>query len=130
MSIRSATDLDAHIGRRIRTQRLVLKISQEELGKILGVSFQQIQKYEKGVNGLSAKRMQDVCQALNIPLAFLFDGGPGEKSAGFAKAAQASFVDDFLASSEGVALMRAFTKIRSDKVRRNFVGLAETIAND
>lgn len=130
MSIRSATDLDAHIGRRIRTQRLVLKISQEELGKTLGVSFQQIQKYEKGVNGLSAKRMQDVCQALNIPLSFLFDGGPGEKSSGFTRVAQASFVDDFLASSEGVALMRAFTKIRSDKVRRNFVGLAETIAND
>jgi len=75
---RSVSAVDKHIGVRMREQRLVLEMSQAELGMQLGISFQQIQKYESGKNRVSAGRLLDICKALNVPLSSMFEGHPRE----------------------------------------------------
>jgi transcriptional regulator with XRE-family HTH domain len=76
ISPRSASAIDRYIGARMREQRLVLKMSQEQLGRELGVSFQQIQKYESGVNRVSAARLYSICKALNVSLSSMFERDP------------------------------------------------------
>ena len=121
---------DKHVGSRVRMRRMMLGMSQEKLGDSLGLTFQQIQKYEKGTNRVGASRIQQISEILQVPVSFLFEGGPtGTASAeGFGEGGSPSYISDFLATSEGLALTRAFTRIADAKLRRSIVDLVEQIA--
>ncbi|HBF30491.1 helix-turn-helix transcriptional regulator [Rhizobium sp.] len=124
--------IDIHVGSRIRLRRTMLGMSQEKLGEALGITFQQIQKYEKGTNRVGASRLQNISTILNVPVSFFFEDAPGEQaavgSAGFSEAASSNYVVDFLSSSEGLQLNRAFVKINDPKVRRKVVDLVKALS--
>ncbi len=125
--------IDVHVGSRIRLRRTMLGMSQEKLGESLGITFQQIQKYEKGTNRVGASRLQNISSILNVPVSFFFEDAPGEPSmsqTGFSEPSGSSYVVDFLSSSEGLQLNRAFVKISDPKVRKKIVDLVKTLADD
>jgi transcriptional regulator with XRE-family HTH domain len=124
--------VDKHVGSRVRMRRLMLSLSQEKLGDALGLTFQQVQKYEKGTNRIGASRLQQMSGILQVPVAFFFEGAPrlGSDTKSFTGAPSPTFVSEFLATSEGLALMKAFTDIRNAKLRRSIVHLVEQIAAD
>lgn len=123
--------IDVHVGSRIRLRRNMLGLSQEKLGESLGITFQQIQKYEKGTNRVGASRLQAISAILNVPVSFFFEDAPGSSNqAGFAEDNEATYVVDFLNSNEGVQLTRAFTKISDPKVRRKIIDLVKSLAAD
>jgi len=108
----------------------MLGMSQEKLGESLGITFQQIQKYEKGTNRIGASRLQQISNILQVPVAFFFEGAPTLQpyGDGFKEAPSPAFVSDFLATSEGLALTKAFMRIKETKLRRRIVDLVEEIA--
>jgi transcriptional regulator with XRE-family HTH domain len=124
--------IDRHVGSRVRMQRMLAGISQEKLGEALGLTFQQVQKYEKGTNRISASRLQQIAKMLGVPVAFFFEGAPaGETTGGgFADAASTAYVADFLATSEGVQLSKAFVRIKNPRVRRRVIDLVEALADE
>lgn len=123
--------IDVHVGGRIRLRRNMLGLSQEKLGESLGITFQQIQKYEKGTNRVGASRLQAISNALTVPVSYFFeDAPPVEGQAGFAEDNEAGYVVDFLNSNEGVQLTRAFTKISDPKVRRKIVDLVKSLSDE
>jgi transcriptional regulator with XRE-family HTH domain len=124
--------IDRHVGARVRMRRMLAGVSQEKLGEALGLTFQQIQKYEKGSNRISASRLQQIAKMLDVPVSFFFDGAPtGDMpSGGFSDAASTAYVSDFLATSEGVQLTKAFVRIKSVRVRRRIVDLVEAMADE
>ena len=105
-------------------------MSQEKLGEALDLTFQQIQKYEKGTNRIGASRLQQISDILQVPVSFLFEGGPtgSAHGDGATDAPSPAYVSDFLATSEGLALTRAFTRISDPKLRRTIVDLVEQMA--
>jgi transcriptional regulator with XRE-family HTH domain len=124
--------IDRHVGARVRMRRLLVSMSQEKLGEALGITFQQIQKYEKGANRIGASRLQQIAKILGVPVEFFFEGAPagdGAPAAGFSDLPQPSFMSEFMATSEGVQLTRAFVRISDPQVRRRLVELVETIAD-
>ncbi|MEO5324876.1 helix-turn-helix domain-containing protein [Mesorhizobium sp. CC13] len=124
---------DVHVGGRIRLRRNMLGMSQEKLGESLGITFQQIQKYEKGTNRVGASRLQAIASILGVPVAFFFEDAPGQEGTehrGLAEDASTSFVVDFLSSAEGLQLNRAFARISNPKVRRKVIELAKVLADD
>ncbi len=124
--------IDIHVGSRVRLRRMMLGMSQEKLGEQLGITFQQIQKYEKGANRIGASRLQNISGVLNVPVSFFFDGAPGAVSnvGGFAEASEGSYLVDFLSTSEGLQLNRAFARVSDPKVRRRLIDLVRTIAGE
>lgn len=128
MSVKAPNPVDKYVGSRIRMRRIMLGMSQEKLGESLGLTFQQIQKYEKGTNRVGASRLQQISEILQVPVSFLFEGGPGGAHNGLSEAPSPAYVSDFLATSEGLALTRAFTRISDSKLRRSIVDLVEQIA--
>jgi len=124
--------IDRHVGSRVRMQRMLAGISQEKLGEALGLTFQQVQKYEKGTNRISASRLQQIAKMLGVPVAFFFEGAPtGDVAAGgFADAAATTYVADFLSTSEGVQLSKAFVRIKNPRVRRRVIDLVEALAEE
>jgi transcriptional regulator with XRE-family HTH domain len=130
MSTKAPNPVDKYVGSRVRMRRIMLGMSQEKLGDALGLTFQQIQKYEKGTNRVGASRIQQISEILQIPVSFLFEGGPsGTTSAeSFREGTSPAYVSDFLATSEGLALTRAFTRITDGKLRRSIVEMVEQIA--
>ncbi len=124
--------IDIHVGSRVRLRRMMLGMSQEKLGEQLGITFQQIQKYEKGANRIGASRLQNISGVLGVPVSFFFDGAPGGPAgaSGFSEAADGSFVVDFLSTAEGLQLNRAFARIADQKVRRRVIDLVRAIAGD
>lgn len=132
MTKRSLNPIDRHVGSRVRMRRIMLGMSQEKLGDSLGLTFQQVQKYEKGTNRIGASRLQQISNSLGVPIAFFFEGAPAAENAaapaGFGDSAEASYVSDFLASSEGIQLNRAFSKISDAKVRRRIVDLVTALS--
>ena len=128
---KAPSPVDRHVGSRVRMRRITVGMSQEKLGEALGVTFQQIQKYEKGSNRISASRMQNIAQVLGVPVSFFFDGAPRDESiamaVGFADNAQADYAVDIFSTPEGVALARAFASIEDPKVRRRVVDLVTTL---
>ena len=130
MHKKSPSPVDKHVGSRIRMRRMMLGFSQEMLGDALGLTFQQVQKYEKGANRVGASRLQQISEILQVPVSFLFEGGPGGSinANGLSEAPSPAYVSDFLATSEGLALTRAFTRINDSKLRRSIVDLVEQIA--
>jgi transcriptional regulator with XRE-family HTH domain len=123
--------IDIHVGSRVRLRRNMLGMSQEKLGESLGITFQQIQKYEKGTNRVGASRLQAISTVLNVPVSFFFEDAPGTSpvTGGMAEASSTSFVVDFLSSAEGLQLNRAFAKISDARVRRKLVDLVKALAD-
>lgn len=130
MSIKAPNPVDKYVGSRVRMRRIMLGMSQEKLGEALGLTFQQVQKYEKGTNRVGASRLQQISEILQVPVSFLFDGGPSGavNAEGFREGGSPAYVSDFLATAEGLALTRAFTRITDAKMRRSIVELVEQIA--
>ena len=130
MSIKAPNPVDKYVGSRVRMRRIMLGMSQEKLGEALGLTFQQVQKYEKGTNRVGASRLQQISEILQVPVSFLFDGGPSgiANTDGFSEGSSPTYVADFLATTEGLALTRAFTRIADPKLRRSIVELVEQIA--
>jgi transcriptional regulator with XRE-family HTH domain len=122
--------IDIHVGGRIRLRRNMLGISQEKLGENLGITFQQIQKYEKGTNRVGASRLQAISSVLEVPVAFFFEDAPGAPSANFSEDASTTYVVDFLSSTEGLRLNRAFVKITDPKVRNRIIELVRALADE
>jgi transcriptional regulator with XRE-family HTH domain len=127
--------IDKHVGSRVRMRRMMLSMSQEKLGDALGLTFQQVQKYEKGTNRIGASRLQQISNILQVPVAFFFEGAPHGQLAGtrhdhVGEAPSPAYVSDFLATSDGLALTKAFTRIADSKLRRRIVDLVEQIADD
>ena len=122
--------VDIYVGARLRMRRTMLGMSQSKLGELLGVTFQQIQKYEKGSNRISASRLQHTARVLDVSPSFFFEGAPAQAAeGGFAEDTQQSYVVDFLASTEGLQLNRAFLRVRDPKVRRRIVDLVVSLAS-
>jgi transcriptional regulator with XRE-family HTH domain len=112
---------------------MMLGMSQEKLGESLGITFQQIQKYEKGTNRIGASRLQHIARVLTVPVSFFFEDAPGSPSlegsaGGVAERPSASYVVDFLSSSEGVQLNKAFIRIKDPKIRRKVIELVRAMA--
>lgn len=127
--------IDKHVGSRVRMRRVLLGMSQEKLGEALSLTFQQVQKYEKGTNRIGASRLQQISKTLNVPPAYFFDGAPsfdaGEESTHSAAAESGStYVVDFLSTTEGLNLNRSFTRIQDPKVRKRIVDLVNALAGD
>jgi transcriptional regulator with XRE-family HTH domain len=125
--------IDKHVGSRVRMRRMMLAMSQEKLGDALGLTFQQVQKYEKGTNRIGASRLQQISHILQVPVAFFFEGAPnlhGSPDGGMKEAPSPAYVSDFLATSEGLSLTKAFMRIKEPKLRRRIVDLVEEIAGD
>jgi transcriptional regulator with XRE-family HTH domain len=123
--------IDMHVGSRVRMRRLMLDLSQTDIADALGLTFQQVQKYEKGSNRISASRLQHLSQILQVPVPFFFEGAPtasaGPTAEAPADAPSPAYVRDFLATSEGLALVKAFVCIEDAKLRRAIVRLVEEI---
>ena len=130
MSTKAPNPVDKYVGSRVRMRRIMLGMSQEKLGEALGLTFQQVQKYEKGTNRVGASRIQQISEILQVPVSFLLEGGPsGTASAeGYSEGSSPAYISDFLATSEGLALTRAFTRITDGKLRRSIVEMVEQIA--
>ena len=122
--------VDKHVGSRVRMRRKMLGLSQEKLGDALGLTFQQVQKYEKGTNRISASRLQQLTHILQVPVEFFFAGAPhvAGRPKGLSEAPSPAYVSDFLATSDGLALTKAFTQIKNKKLRRSIVDLVGGIA--
>jgi transcriptional regulator with XRE-family HTH domain len=124
--------IDKHVGSRVRMRRMMLSMSQEKLGDALGLTFQQVQKYEKGTNRIGASRLQQISTILQVPVSFFFEGAPNVPGAPPAPAGDApspAYVSDFLATSDGLALTKAFVQIKDNKLRRRIVDLVEAIVD-
>lgn len=122
--------VDIHVGSRVRLRRTMLGMSQEKLGESLGITFQQIQKYEKGTNRIGASRLQRISEVMTVPVSFFFEDAPTSPSTGtgLQEPTGPDFVVDFLSSSEGLQLNRAFVRIADPKVRRRVIDLVRTLA--
>ncbi len=130
-STRGPNPVDIHVGSRIRLRRQILKMSQEKLGDELGVTFQQVQKYERGANRVGASRLYRLSRVLEVPVQFFFEGlHDMASSAGLAENDQTPIVYDFIQSSDGVSLAESFSRIRDPKVRRRVLELVRTLASE
>ena len=121
---KATNSIDKHVGSRVRMRRLMLKMSQTKLGDSLGVTFQQVQKYEKGVNRISASRLQQMSQTLRVPVAFFFEDLLPARTPKNA-AASPDLLMEFMATPEGLALAEAFMSTANMKLRRRIVDLVK-----
>lgn len=129
--------IDRHVGSRVRMRRVMRGMSQEKLGEALGLTFQQVQKYEKGTNRIGASRLQQISQTLDVPPAFFFEGAPSFEAIaksepgpmGVAEA-NAPYVADFLLTAEGLHLNMAFARIHDPKIRKRIVDLVSSLAGE
>jgi transcriptional regulator with XRE-family HTH domain len=131
MAKKTPNVIDRHVGSRLRMRRVLLGMSQEKLGVYLGVTFQQVQKYEKGMNRIGASRLQNASRALDVPVEFFFRDAPqfepSQPMPSF-DSTNTNFVADFLSSNEGVELNQAFVRIKDRKLRRRIVELVRAAA--
>jgi transcriptional regulator with XRE-family HTH domain len=122
--------IDKHVGARVRMRRVLVGLSQEKLGDALGITFQQIQKYEKGTNRIGASRLQEASKILGVPVNFFFEGAQAESDmlSGFAEGEANGYVADFASSAEGAQLLSAFMKIKEPKLRKKIIDLITAMA--
>lgn len=121
--------IDVHVGDRVKVRRVELGLSQTQLGQALGITFQQVQKYEKGANRISASRLQQISDVLKVPASYFFKGSPGEMKAK-GNASPLAELSEFVSSNEGLTLIKAYMKITDAKVRRHIVNLVDQLAGD
>lgn len=126
-----ANPIDVHVGKRIRVRRTILGMSQETLADALGITFQQVQKYEKGINRVSASRLYEVAQVLGASISFFFDEyGVEEKTQSYGLAEDESgFEAEDLKSRESMTLLKAYYKISDAKVRKKALELIKSLAD-
>jgi transcriptional regulator with XRE-family HTH domain len=132
-AVKKATNpIDKHVGSRVRMRRLMLGMSQTKLADGLGLTFQQVQKYEKGTDRMGASRLQHISHILQIPVPFFFEGAPQltGQSTRNGETPSPAYVSDFLATRDGLALTKAFMRIKEPGLRRRIVRLVEEIAGD
>jgi|SRR6516225_5158839 transcriptional regulator with XRE-family HTH domain len=124
--------IDQHVGSRVRMRRLMLAMSQEKLGAALGLTFQQVQKYERGANRIGASRLQQMSHILQVPVEFFFERGPDASAphGSNGNALSMAQIDDFVSDPDGLRLMRAFLRIDNAALRRRIVMLVQEIAGD
>ncbi len=128
---RVANAVDRRLGQRVRTRRLEIGMSQEKLADLLGVTFQQVQKYEKGINRIAASRLFDIASSLDMPVSSFFEGLTPARAPGVAEnGGGESFIYDVLATPEGLQLVTLFSAIESPKVRKRVVELVRAIAEE
>lgn len=123
--------IDKHVGSRVRMRRILLGLSQEKLGEALGLTFQQVQKYEKGTNRIGASRLQQISKTLQVPPSFFFEGAPVAEEVtpgGFAEPVSSAYVVDFLSSVEGIQLNKAFASIKDARLRKRLLELVIALA--
>lgn len=133
MPKKQANLIDAHVGHRVRLRRVLVGMSQERLGELLGLTFQQVQKYEKGVNRIGAGRLYEIAGILGVPVSFFYDGMEGEESSGPAPLGgtdEPLAAADFLSSAEGIQLGVAFARIKDIKVRRKILDLVRSLGKE
>ncbi|WP_160003651.1 helix-turn-helix domain-containing protein [Rhizobium sp. 18055] len=126
--LKTPNPIDVEVGRRLKMQRLACGMTQTELGNKIQVTFQQVQKYERGTNRLGASRLQAAAHVLAVPISFFFEHSPGEPGPAFKSTAVGTDVMAFISSSEGLALNAAFGRVKKTEVRRRIVSLVEAIS--
>jgi transcriptional regulator with XRE-family HTH domain len=132
MAKRIANPVDKHVGSRVRMRRKMLGMTQEKLGNGLGITFQQVQKYENGANRIGAGRLQHISHLLQVPVPFFFEGAPhlaGQPNES-GEAPSPAYVFEFLATTDGLSLTKAFMLIKERSLRRRIVDLVEQIAGN
>ena len=125
---KQANPIDIQVGNRVRIRRMLIGMSQERLGDLLGLTFQQVQKYEKGVNRIGAGRLFEVSRILNVPVDFFYEGV--NDAAQSANETDGAPVMDFVSSGEGLQLSLAFMKIKDAKVRKRVLDLVKSLAEE
>lgn len=133
MPKKQANPIDAQVGNRVRLRRMLIGMSQEKLGELLGLTFQQVQKYEKGVNRIGAGRLFQVSRILSVPIDYFYEGVVDQlpsPAPGFAEDVPNPPVMEFLSSGEGLQLSLAFMRIREPKVRKRVLDLVKSLANE
>jgi len=127
---KKANPIDAQVGSRVRIRRMLIGMSQERLGELLGLTFQQVQKYEKGVNRIGAGRLFEVSCILGVPIDFFYEGVATQGEGGFSESEAAPPVMEFVSSGEGLQLSLAFMKIKDLKVRKRVLDLVKSLAEE
>ncbi|NWG54186.1 MAG: helix-turn-helix transcriptional regulator [Hydrogenophilaceae bacterium] len=127
---RTANAVDKRIGQKVRARRLEMNMSQERLAELLGVTFQQVQKYEKGVNRIAASRLFSIAGALDVPVSHFFDGLRASQTAGVAEDQGESFLYDTISTPEGLQLVAMFASIKNQKVRRRVLDLVRALTEE
>ncbi|MEI9995957.1 MAG: helix-turn-helix transcriptional regulator [Rhizomicrobium sp.] len=132
MPKKQANPIDGQVGNRVRLRRMLIGMSQERLGELLGLTFQQVQKYEKGVNRIGAGRLFEVSRILGVPIDYFYEGVNNQLSGnpGFAEGEASPPVMEFVSSGEGLQLSLAFMKIKDPKLRKRVLDLVKQMADD
>ena len=132
MAGKKPNPIDTHVGSRVRLRRMLMGMSQERLGDSMGLTFQQVQKYEKGVNRIGASRLFQISKILDVPVQFFFEEAPNLTEAGatpgMAEPESQTFIIEFLNSREGLELNRAFSKISDARIRKSIIDLIRALS--
>ncbi len=127
-------DVDAHVGKRLRLRRTMMGLSQEAVAKAVGITFQQVQKYEKGVNAMNARRLVDFARFMNVPVAYFFEGldivGNDTSSGGVSENVEAFDHGSTVSDRESLEMMKAFKRIGEQSVRKRLSDLVRAIADN
>lgn len=127
---KSTSAIDVEIGSRVRMRRMSIGMSQEKLGEMLGLTFQQVQKYEKGSNRISVGRLVDIANILGVEIAFFFNGVRSDRTtSGFSEGDSPSYASEVMQTPEGLHLIRTFASIKNAKVRKSIVQLVAALAD-
>jgi transcriptional regulator with XRE-family HTH domain len=135
MAKKQPSSIDAHVGSRVRLRRMLIGMSQEKLGELLGLTFQQVQKYEKGANRIGASRLYDISTILNVPVQYFFEDLPqatnsGMNGHGMSEPDREPMVMDFVSSTEGLQLIRSYTKVMDPRVRKRILELVKSLGGE
>ncbi len=128
MPKKQANPIDGQVGSRVRIRRMLIGMSQEKLGDLLGLTFQQVQKYEKGVNRIGAGRLYEISRILDVPIEFFYEGVAG--GAGGSAEPESAPLMEFVSSGEGMQLSLDFMKIKDPKVRKRVLDLVKSLAEE
>lgn len=124
-------DIDSHVGKRLKARRTLMGLSQEAVGKAVGITFQQVQKYEKGSNAMNAGRLIEFAKFMNVPVAYFFDGFEPGAAGGFAETATAAFDHgNAVSDRESLEAMKAFNRIGDPIVRKRLADLLRAVADN
>ena len=128
MTAKSPNPIDIHVGARVRMRRFLLGMSQGKLAEQLGVTFQQVQKYEKGINRIGSGRLARLAEVLGVEITFFFEGDPNAKETSWKPLAEADPIFGFVTTAVGLELNQAFIAIKDERVRRGIIKMTETLA--
>ena len=127
----SKQDIDSHVGKRLRQRRTMLGLSQEAVAKAVGITFQQVQKYEKGANAMNANRLYEFARFMNVPVAYFFEGlEMAGKASGFAEEAEKFDHNQRVSDRESLEMMKAFKRIREQVIRKRLADLVRAVAEN